>query len=87
MSQHTHRTSALSAAAQAADADRLALDKIAGLLGTSSRWDGDVLEDLANIVGDVRPHPGDAADTYSKTFRESTGRSIPNQWDFTEEED
>lgn len=62
--------------------DRDAIDAIATLLGTSSQWSSaaDYLEDIANIIGKVRPHPGDNADTYAQTFELETGRPVPQNW-------
>jgi hypothetical protein len=66
-------------------ADRQALDAIATLLGTSADWSpgSEFLEDIANIIGSVRPHPGDSADTYRSNFHAATGRNVPAKWDFT----
>lgn len=49
--------------------DVMAIDKIAIMLGTRAEWSGaDMLESIANIIGTVRPHPGDSADTYLDDF-------------------
>ena len=69
--------------------DQQAVDAIAALLGTSAEWSSaaDFLESIANVIGAVRPHPGDAADTYRADFREATGRDVPTAWDFTDDND
>lgn len=55
--------------------DTEVVDKIAVGLGTQETWSGaDALEWIANVIGDVRPHPGDSADHYVRTFRIATGR-------------
>lgn len=64
-------------------ADQYALDCLAALLGTSSEWSSaaDYLEDIANLVGTVRPHPGNYdVDVYADVFRERTGRTLPESW-------
>jgi hypothetical protein len=68
--------------------DQQAVDAVATLLGTSAEWDdaADFLDDIANIVGQVRPHPGDAAATYRNDFRKATGREVPIGWDFTDDD-
>lgn len=69
--------------------DQLAVDSIAALLGTNAEWRSaaSYLEDIANIVGTVRPHPGDRAATYRQDFREATGRDLPSAWDATDDND
>lgn len=57
------------------------LDKIAALLGSPEDWDGaaDFLEDIANLIGTVRPHPGDnPAGDYAEAFEAETGRKMPD---------
>lgn len=63
--------------------DQYALDCLATLLGTSSEWSSaaDYLESVADLVGTVRPHPGNYdADVYARVFHERTGRTAPESW-------
>lgn len=64
-------------------ADMWAIDKIATLLGTSSEWKGaDYLQWIADIIGSVRPHPGDNdGDGYAIDFRNATGRDVVLDFD------
>ncbi|SEE48246.1 hypothetical protein [Jiangella alba] len=67
--------------------DQYAVDAIATLLGTSAEWNSSMFEDISDIVGAVRPHPGDAADTYGDDFRKVTGREVLAAWDLTDDQD
>lgn len=72
-----------------ATADRRVLDSIATLLGTSPEWRSaaDYLESIANLVGQVRPHPGghDTAQEYRDVFEHVTGRPVVAAWDSGDE--
>lgn len=59
--------------------DTLAVDQLAALLGANDDWPGaDTLTLVADIIGRVRPHPGNIfADAYPTVFREMTGRDLP----------
>lgn len=60
--------------------DQIVIDRIATLLGTSEEWSGaDMLEFIADLIGDVRPHPGGCAAgaEYQELFRAATGRECP----------
>lgn len=59
--------------------DQQVLDAIATLLGTSRAWNADTLTDIANLIGQVRPHPGDAPN-YADDFHAATGRLAPAAW-------
>lgn len=64
--------------------DEHVVDAIATLLGTSPEWDGaaDYLEDIANLIGLVRPHPGDRTPSeYRREFKAATGREVKAGWD------
>lgn len=67
--------------------DQDALDAIATMLGTRAEWSSgaDMLEDIANVIGTVRPHPGDSDTTYRREFWEATGRAVDAGWDSSEE--
>jgi hypothetical protein len=62
--------------------DTQVIDAIGGLLGTTKDWNADTLRDIANLIGQVRPHPGDDPN-YSSNFRAATGRPLPSAWNFT----
>lgn len=53
--------------------DTRAIDKIALLLGTAAEWDSAMLETIANVIGSVRPHPGDSEATYLDDFEAARG--------------
>lgn len=61
--------------------DQVVIDRIATLLGTSEEWSGaDMLESIANLISDVRPHPGNCeAGAYQELFRAATGRECPTE--------
>lgn len=40
-------------------ADQQTVDTVAHLMGTTPEWNADTLEAIADLVGQVRPHPGD----------------------------
>jgi len=72
--------------ALAARDDRLAVDRIASLLGTMETWDGaaDLLDTIASVIGEVRPHPGSPAGAdYADAFLAATGRAVPAGYDYT----
>lgn len=60
--------------------DQDAVDAIATLLGTTAEWPVDMPEWIADIIGQVRPHPGDASQTYAADFRAATGRNVPEEY-------
>ena len=66
-----------------ARADRVAIDKIATLLGTAVTWDGaaDFLDDIANIIGRVRPSVGSEPDQYAAAFLATTGHAVDAEFD------
>lgn len=58
--------------------DQRAVDKIASILG-APEWEGaDFCEWIADIIGEVRPHPGNYAtrDEYADIFAEEIGRDV-----------
>lgn len=59
--------------------DTYVLDLIAGLLGASDSWNGaDMLSQIADMIGTVRPHPGNVdAEAYAAIFLATTGRLVP----------
>lgn len=68
--------------------DERALDAIATLLGTSPDWSADTLEDIADVVGQMRPHPGDGNfgdSTYADKFLRRLERPVPPLYDRTPE--
>jgi hypothetical protein len=68
--------------------DQWAIDKIAVGLGTRTEWPGaETLEWIANVIGTVRPHPGDAAPRYRAEFEAATGRPAPADFIGDEGED
>lgn len=70
-------------------ADRSAVDAIAALLGTPADWSSpaDFLDDVAEIIARVRPHPGNTdSQGYASAFRAATGRSVPARWNYTPDE-
>lgn len=65
--------------------DQQAIDIIATILGTSETWSGaDFLELIANVIGEVRPHPGGAFETYRADFLAATGREVVARYDATD---
>jgi hypothetical protein len=60
--------------------DQGVVDAIATMLGTAERWSADELETIGNLIGQVRPHPGDAWEDYAAQFRAATGRTAPSAW-------
>lgn len=58
--------------------DEQVVDRIAALLGTRESWSGaDMLERIANLIGYVRPHPGDPnVLDYRAEFYAATGRDL-----------
>ena len=56
------------------------VDDIAALLGTAETWRGaDFLEIIADLIGQVRPHPGEGTpEQYTKRFERATGRNLPD---------
>jgi hypothetical protein len=58
--------------------DRDIVDSIAALLGTAEKWRGaDFLEVIADLIGQVRPHPGRGdANEYAERFERATGRRV-----------
>ena len=56
--------------------DTEVVDAIATTLGTTSEWNADQLETIANLVGWARPHPGDSAPVYREEFLRATGRPV-----------
>lgn len=76
-------------AAETATTDQDVVDSIATMLGTNPRWSGaDDLEAIANLIGKVRPHPGDnrPAD-YRAKFHAATGRPVNVAYDMADDED
>lgn len=65
--------------AQAARDDRVVVDKIAALLGTSPDWNADHLTRIADLIGTVRPHPGGHEDPseYGPLFLAARGHQPP----------
>ena len=54
--------------------DQIVIDRIATLLGTSEEWSGaDMLEFIADLIGDVRPHPGNCE---AGEYRSFSGLSL-----------
>ena len=52
--------------------DRTVVDAIALYLGTRSSWSGsDALDVIADLIGEVRPHPGDTSRPYLDAFQAS----------------
>lgn len=71
--------------AQNGDMEERVIDAIATMLGTSPEWSSEYLEDIANLIGVVRPHPGDKTPAqYRQEFREATGREVPAAFDMDE---
>jgi hypothetical protein len=58
--------------------DTRVVDAIATYLGTAERWDGaDALDVIADLIGEVRPHPGATpVHLYAERFKEATGREV-----------
>lgn len=57
------------------------IDDIAALLGTAEDWSpgSDFLEIIADLIGQVRPHPGEGSGTeYPSRFKQVTGRNLPD---------
>lgn len=53
------------------------IDRIATLLGTADAWPGaDFLEYIADLIGQVRPHPGGDPEGYAESFERATGRPV-----------
>lgn len=76
---HTHASPSTNTDTDTADRD--VVDALATYLGTNETWSGaDMLEVIAQLIGTVRPHPGDAADTYVQQFATDTGRAAPADW-------
>ncbi len=66
--------------------DQDAVDAIATILGTPEDWDGaaDFLESIADVIGAVRPHPGQVQNyDYRTAFKTATGRDVPERYDAT----
>ena len=64
--------------------DTQVVDAIATMLGTTARWDPTaIVEDIANLIGEVRPHPGESGppDRWAELFMADTGRDVPEWWD------
>ena len=52
--------------------DKTVVDAIALYLGTRSSWSGsDALDVIADLIGEVRPHPGDTSRPYLDAFHAS----------------
>ena len=66
----------------ASPTDQGVIDAIATMLGTSESWSGaDMLETIAELVGAVRPHPGNTRpEHFVELFAIVTGREAPAQW-------
>jgi len=64
------------------ETDESVVDKIAVGLGTQSSWNGgDCLEWIANLIGQVRPHPGsEYGPPYAEVFQAATGRAAPAEY-------
>jgi hypothetical protein len=61
--------------------DETVIDRIAAILGTAERWTNGLLEDIADQVGLVRPHPGNTKHLeYPSKFLAATGREIEPCW-------
>ena len=67
--------------------DMWAIDKIATLLGTADDWRGaDFLEMIADVIGIVRPHPGESdGEQYVVRFIDKTYRNIHPDFDQREQ--
>lgn len=65
--------------------DEYVVDAIATYLGTWSEWSGaDALEAIADLIGRVRPHPGNVpAEIYAQAFANYTDRRIDPNYDMT----
>ena len=67
--------------------DTYVVDALATMLGTADEWRSaaDYLEAIADLVGQVRPHPG-ASDgaVYAVCFRQATGRDVVAAFDTRE---
>lgn len=70
--------------------DQSVIDAIATYMGTMDRWNpADMVETIADLIGQVRPHPGHTwdgdvmtdAETYVYTFGSVTGREAPAKYD------
>lgn len=61
-----------------APSDQQVVAGIAMILGTAPEWSAEQLEQIADLVGVVRPHPGDYQEPseYEVEFRRETGRSL-----------
>jgi hypothetical protein len=56
--------------------DQRAIDVIACGLGTKTEWSSEELEWIADVIGSVRPHPGDTTPPrFYIDFTEATGRT------------
>lgn len=64
------------------------VDAIATYLGTQAEWSGaDALEVIADLVGTVRPHPGDVPyDEYLAELTKVTGRPVLANFDMSRED-
>lgn len=61
--------------------DQDTVDRIATLLGTAETWPGaDFLEYIADLIGQVRPHPGGDPNGYEENFERATGRPVDPSW-------
>lgn len=68
--------------------DQAVVDRLALYLGTRESWNGgDVCEHAANLIGNVRPHPGDATPGYARSFTAETGRPWQDFGDDVDEDD
>lgn len=58
--------------------DTAIVDAIAAYLGTQESWSGaDALDVIADLIGRVRPHPGQVhAEDYADEFAAATGRRV-----------
>lgn len=57
------------------------IDNIAALLGAAEDWSpgSEFLEHIADLIGQVRPHPGEGTGTdYPTRFKQATGRNLPD---------
>lgn len=57
--------------------DQSAIDRIANVLA-EPEWNVEYLETIADIIGDVRPHPGghDTREEYATKFWAATRRDV-----------
>ena len=68
--------------------DQTIIDRIATVLATSDDWDADVVNEVAILIGVVRPDPGvdeDGVDQWVDDFRAATGREIEPYFDRREQ--